>query len=72
MTPTKDPNLDPGDPNDTVKRYNLYELQTTGWEIVEIDGEVCANLTKETCNHWMQILLDSGTAPDRIKVNRVV
>ena len=72
MTPTKDPNLDPGDPNDTVKRYNLYELQTTGWEIVEIDGEVCANLTKESSQHWMQVLLDSGTAPDRIKVNRVV
>ena len=66
------PNIDPGDPNDTVKRYTLYEMQTSGWEIVEIDGEVCANLTKETCNHWMQILLDSGTAPDRIKVNRVV
>ena len=70
MTPKKE--VPPVDPNDTVKRYNLYELQTTGWEIVEIDGEVCANLTKETCNHWMQILLDSGTAPDRIKVNRVV
>ena len=70
MTTPKE--IPPVDPNDTVKRYNLYELQTTGWEIVEIDGEVCANLTKETCNHWMQILLDSGTAPDRIKVNRVV
>ena len=63
--------IPPVDPNDTVKRYNLYELQTTGWEIVEIDGEVCANLTKEVSQHYTQILLDSGTAPDRIKVQRV-
>lgn len=70
MTTPKE--IPPVDPNDTVKRYNLYELQTTGWEIVEIDGEVCANLTKESSQHWMQVLLDSGTAPDRIKVKRVV
>lgn len=69
MTPKKE--VPPVDPNDTVKRYNLYEMQTTGWEIVEIENEVCSNLTKETCNHWMQIMLDNGCSPDRIKVVRV-
>lgn len=67
----KDIASDPGDPNDTVKRYTLYEMQTSGWAIVEIDGEVCANLTKEASQHWMQILLDNGVSPDRIQVKRV-
>ena len=66
----KDPNLEVP-PVDDVKRYNLYELQTTGWEPAIIDGEQCINLTKETSKHYTQILLDSGTAPDRIKVKRV-
>tara|TARA_B100000123_G_C25546942_1_gene347816 strand:+ start:44 stop:256 length:213 start_codon:yes stop_codon:yes gene_type:complete len=67
----KDPNLEVP-PADDVKRYNLYELQTTGWEPAIIDGEQCINLTKEISKHYTQILLDSGTAPDRIKVKRVV
>ena len=67
---TKDPNKDVP-PNDGVKRYNLYELQTTGWEPAVIDDEQCVNLTKEVSQHYTQILLDSGTAPDRIKVQRV-
>jgi len=58
-------------PTDDVKRYNLYELQTTGWEPAIIDGEQCINLTKEVSKHYTQILLDSGTSPDRIKVQRV-
>ena len=68
---TKEENIPPVDPTDTVKRYTLYEMQTSGWEIVEIDGEVCANLTKESSQHWMQIMLDNGCSPDRIKLVRV-
>ena len=68
---TKEKNIPPVDPTDTVKRYTLYEMQTSGWEIVEIDGEVCANLTKESSQHWMQIMLDNGCSPDRIKLVRV-
>lgn len=67
----KDPNLDPGDPNDTVIRYNLYEMQTTGWEIVEIDGNKCDNIIKEVSQHYMNILLENGVSPDRIKLVRV-
>ena len=68
---TKEQNIPPVDPTDTVKRYTLYEMQTSGWEIVEIDGKVCANLTKESSQHWMQIMLDNGCSPDRIKLVRV-
>ena len=68
---TKEQNIPPVDPTDPVKRYTLYEMQTTGWEIVEMDGEVCANLTKESSQHWMQTLLDNGVSPDRIKLQRV-
>ena len=68
---TKETPIPPVDPNDPVKRYTLYEMQTSGWEVVEIDGEVCANLTKEASQHWMQIMLDNGCSPDRIKLKRV-
>ena len=51
----KDTASDPGDPNDTVKRYTLYEVQTTGLEPAVIDNAKCENLTKEVCNHYMQI-----------------
>ena len=67
----KDTASDPGAPNDTVKRYTLYEVQTTGLEPAVIDDAKCENLTIEVCNHYMQILLDNGVSPDRIKVKRV-
>ena len=67
----KDIASDPGDPNDTVKRYTLYEMGTTGLEPAVIDDAKCENLTKEVCNHYMQILLDNGVSTDRIKVKRV-
>ena len=66
----KDPNIEVP-PSDGVKRYTLYEVQTTGLEPAVIDDTQCVNLTKEVCNHYMQILLDNGVAPDRIKVKRV-
>ena len=70
MTPNN-PNIDPGDPTDTVMRYNLYEMQTSGWELAIINDVPCNNLTKEVSKHYMQILLDNGVSPDRIKVQRV-
>ena len=66
----KDPNTEVP-PSDDVKRYNLYELQTTGWEPAVIDDQQCINLTKEVSKHYTQILLDSGIAPDRLKPQRV-
>ena len=69
---TKEQNIPPVDPTDTVKRYTLYEMGTTGLEPAVIDDTQCVNLTKEVCNHYMQILLDNGVSPDRIKVKRVM
>ena len=69
MTPK--PELHPRDPNDNVPRYALYEMQTTGWQIVEIEQEVCNYLTKENVQHFQQLMLDNGCSPDRIKVVRV-
>ena len=66
----KDPNIEVP-PSDGVKRYTLYEVQTTGLEPAVIDDTQCVNLTKEVCNHYMEILLDNGVSPDRIKVKRV-
>ena len=66
----KDPNIEVP-PSDGVKRYTLYEVQTTGLEPAVIDNAKCENLTKEVCNHYMQILLDNGVSPDRIQVKRV-
>ena len=66
----KDPNTEVP-PSDDVKRYNLYELQTTGWEPAVIDDQQCINLTIEVSKHYTQILLDSGIAPDRLKLQRV-
>ena len=69
MTPK--PELHPRDPNDNVPRYALYEMQTSGWELAIINDVPCNNLTKEVSKHYMQILLDNGVSPDRIKVQRV-
>ena len=59
----KDPNLEVP-PADDVKRYNLYELQTTGWEPAIIDGEQCINLTKEISKHYTCLLYTSPSPRD--------
>ena len=56
---------------DEPPRYNLYTLDTTGWEIVVLEEQPCENLTKEVSQHFTQILLQNGVSPDRIKVKRV-
>ena len=56
---------------DEPPRYNVYELCTDGWEVVNIDDELCENLVKEVSQQKMQMMLDNGVSPDRIKVVRV-
>ena len=66
------PSVDPSaNTPDEPPRYNLYTLDTTGWEIVVIDDQRCENNTKEVSQHFSQVMLDSGVSPDRIKVKRV-
>ena len=66
-------NRPPEDRNnpDEPMRYNLYELNTEGWELANIEGEPAQMLTKETSKHYMQLLLDNGVSPDRIQLKRV-
>ena len=66
------PDIDPdGNTPDEPPRYNLYTLDTTGWEIVVIDDQRCEKITKEVSQHFTQVMLDNGCSPDRIKVKRV-
>ena len=64
------PEEDRNNPDEPM-RYNLYELGTEGWEIANANGAPCQNLTKEVNQHYMQMMLDNGVSPDRIKVVRV-
>lgn len=56
---------------DEPMRYNLYELNTEGWELAIIEGEPAQMLTKEVSRHYMQLMLDNGISPDRIQLKRV-
>ena len=47
------PSVDPSaNTPDEPPRYNLYTLDTTGWEIVVIDDQRCENITKEVSQHF--------------------
>ena len=47
------------------KRYKVLELSTQGWSLIENNAQ---NLTSEQADARIQESLDSGTAPDRLKI----
>ena len=49
----------------TEKRYSIFELQTTGWELMY------ENLTKEQCDEKLDEARENAIAPGRIKVQRI-
>ena len=70
-TPIDDrPPEDRNNPDEPM-RYNLYELNTEGWELAIIEGEPAQMLTKEVSRLYMQMMLDNGVSPDRIQLKRV-
>ena len=50
------------------KRYNLMQLDTTGWNIINNQDDV--NLTKEQCDIRIEYYLNQGIAPERLKASR--
>ena len=47
------------------KRYKVLELSTQGWSLIENNAQ---NLTSEQADAKIQESLDSGTAPNRLKI----
>ena len=54
---------------DENKRYDIKQLLTTGWEIV--DKSMDTNLTREQCDGRIKHYSDDGVPPNRIQVRRV-
>ena len=52
------------------KRYNLMQLDTTGWNIINNQDDV--NLTKEQCDIRIEYYLNQGIAPERLKASRYI
>tara|TARA_B100001109_G_scaffold165549_1_gene134845 strand:+ start:435 stop:608 length:174 start_codon:yes stop_codon:yes gene_type:complete len=52
------------------KRYNLMQLDTTGWNIINNQDDV--NLTREECDVRIKYYLDQGIAPERLKASRYI
>ena len=50
------------------KRYQLLELMTEGWGIIDEDAD---NMTKEQCDAKLKDYIGNGVAPNRLKVVRV-
>ena len=48
-----------------TNRYKLLELSTQGWSLMENDSQ---NLTSQQADARIQESLESGTAPDRLKI----
>ena len=46
------------------KRWKVQELSTNGWTSIDPQS---ANLTKEECDRWLNVYMDDGIAPDRIR-----
>ncbi len=47
------------------KLYKVLELSTQGWSLIENNAQ---NLTSEQADAKIQESLESGTAPDRLKI----
>ena len=47
------------------KLYKVLELSTQGWSLMENNAQ---NLTSEQADARIRESLDSGTAPDRLKI----
>ena len=47
------------------KLYKVMELSTQGWSLMENDSQ---NLTSQQADARIQESLESGTAPDRLKI----
>ncbi len=47
------------------KRYKVLELSTQGWSLIENNAQ---NLTSEQADAKIQESLNSGTAPNRLKI----
>ena len=47
------------------KRYKVLELSTQGWSLIENNAQ---NLTSKQADVKIQESLESGTAPDRLKI----
>ena len=54
---------------DENKRYEIRQLLTTGWEIV--DESMDTNLTREQCDGRIKYYSDDGIPPNRIQVKRI-
>ena len=52
------------------KRYNLLQLDTTGWNIIHNVDDV--NLTREECDARIEFYLSQGISPDRLKAGRYI
>jgi hypothetical protein len=46
------------------KRWKVQELSTNGWTSIDPQS---ANLTKEECDRWLNVYMDDGIAPDRLR-----
>ena len=53
---------------DENKRYEVRQLGTTGWELVD---ERATNLTKEQCDGQLNEYMNDGISVNRLKVFRV-
>ena len=47
------------------KRYKVLELSTQGWSLIENNAQ---NLTSQQADAKIQESLDSGVAPNRLKI----
>ena len=47
------------------KRYKVLELSTQGWSLIDKNAQ---NLTSKQADVKIQESLESGTAPDRLKI----
>ena len=52
------------------KRYNLLQLDTTGWNIIHNVDDV--NLTREECDLRLEFYLKQGISPERLKASRYI
>jgi len=51
-----------------TKRYQLLELMTEGWGLIDEDAD---NMTKVQCDAKLKDYIGNGVPPNRLKVKRV-
>ena len=46
------------------KLWKVQELSTNGWTSIDPQSD---RLTKEQCDRWLNVYMDDGIAPDRLR-----